>query len=187
MCESLAAAATGDAAALVQAIEVANRRVLAEATRDPNLEGMGTTVVAALDMGEGTFAVASVGDSRAYLMSEGVLRQITEDQTWIHEVGAPLGLDAETLRTHPMRHVLTMAVGASPDLRVRYYSVRLGPGDLVLLSSDGLHGVVAEPQIESILKTRNGHETLASRCQSLVEAAHEAGSPDNVTVVLVTV
>ncbi len=79
---------------------------------------------------------------------------ITDDQTWVNEVGRPLGLDEESLRNHPMRHVLTMAIGASAPLTVNYYSVPLRPGALVLMCSDGLHGVVEAPQLERILRGR---------------------------------
>ena len=74
---------------------------------------MGTTLVAALEIGD-DLCIASVGDSRAYLLDGAGLHLITDDQTWVNEVGRPLGLDEDTLRTHPMRHVLTMAIGAGP-------------------------------------------------------------------------
>src|SRR4051812_38613544 len=140
-----------DAAALLGAVEEANQRVLTEATRDPQLEGMGTTLVAALETQENDLAIASVGDSRAYLLEGGRLRAITEDQTWIQEVGRTLGLDESSLKSHPMRHVLTMAVGVGVAVRIRYYAVGLKPGTLMMLSSDGLHGVVPETEIERIL------------------------------------
>ena len=130
-----------DSQVLLTAVEEANKRVLAAAQSDPGLEGMGTTLVAALDLAEG-FSIASVGDSRAYVLDDGGLRVITDDQTWVNEVGRPLGLDEESLRNHPMRHVLTMAIGASAPLTVNYYSVPLQDRSMVLLCSDGLHGVV---------------------------------------------
>src|SRR5580700_6053298 len=102
-----------DAAALLGAVEEANQRVLREATSDPRLEGMGTTLVAALETTDNDLAIASVGDSRAWLFEGGKLRAITEDQTWVQEVGRTLGLDDASLKRHPMRHVLTMAVGVS--------------------------------------------------------------------------
>jgi len=172
-----------DAAALLGAVEEANLRVLHEATSDARYEGMGTTLVAALETREDDVAIASVGDSRAYIYEDSGLRVITEDQTWIQEVGRSLGLDETSLRTHPMRHVLTMAVGVGTALRIRYYAVTLGLNAIIMLSSDGLHGVVAEEQIEEILA---GHsETLESKCKQLIAEAHAAGSPDNVTVLLI--
>ena len=111
-----------DSQVLLSAVEEANRRVLEAAQSDPTLEGMGTTLVAALEMDDG-LSIASVGDSRAYLLDDDGFRAITDDQTWVNEVGRPLGLDEESLRNHPMRHVLTMAIGASAPLTVNYYSV----------------------------------------------------------------
>ena len=172
-----------DSQVLLRAVEEANKRVLAAAHSDPGLEGMGTTLVAALDLPDG-FSIASVGDSRAYVLDDGGLRVITDDQTWVNEVGRPLGLDEESLRNHPMRHVLTMAIGASTPLTVNYYSVPLQPGSLVLLCSDGLHGVLDLSQMEQILQ--QGREgDLEEACNQLVAAAKDAGGPDNVTVVLV--
>lgn len=172
-----------DAAALLSAVEEANQRVLHEATSDPRYEGMGTTLVAALETNENDLAIASVGDSRAYVLEAGKLRAITEDQTWVQEVGRTLGLDEVSLKTHPMRHVLTMAVGVGTAIRIRYYAVALKPDAVMMLSSDGLHGVVPEAQIERILN--EPHATFQEKCGELIHAANEAGSPDNVTVLLI--
>jgi protein phosphatase len=172
-----------DSQVLLKAVEEANRRVAEAAHSDPDLEGMGTTLVVALETGEGLF-VASVGDSRAYLLDDIGFRAITDDQTWVNEVGRPLGLDEESLRHHPMRHVLTMAIGASAPLTINHYRVPLATGNLVLICSDGLHGVLEAPQMEQILDgVRNG-TSLEESCQNLIDAAKQAGGPDNVTVVL---
>jgi protein phosphatase len=188
-----------DASALLHAVEGANGRVLAEARHNPKLEGMGTTLVAAVDLGESvssqnqgnlaqSFAIASVGDSRAYLCDSAGLRAITEDQTWVQEVGRPLGLDEETLSRHPMRHVLTMAIGVAEVVDVRYYKVAVPSGGFLLLSSDGLHGVVPAALIEGILREDGpGNTTLEEKCHHLIQAARQAGGPDNITVVLVHV
>jgi serine/threonine protein phosphatase PrpC len=172
-----------DSQVLLQAVEEANRRVLDAARKDPGLEGMGTTLVAALDLEDG-LSIASVGDSRAYLLDESGLRLLTDDQTWVNEVGRPLGLDEESLRNHPMRHVLTMAIGASAPLTVNYYSVPLSAGNLVLICSDGLHGVLDSAELERILRSGRNGVSLDESCRKLVDAAKAAGGPDNVTVVL---
>jgi serine/threonine protein phosphatase PrpC len=173
-----------DSQVLITAVEEANRRVLEASQSDPSLEGMGTTLVAALENEQG-LAIASVGDSRAYILDESGFRAITDDQTWVNEVGRPLGLDEESLKNHPMRHVLTMAIGASTPLTVNYYSVDLNPGSMVLMCSDGLHGVVEAPQLEQILRDGRNGASLEESCRRLIEAAKEAGGPDNVTTVLV--
>uniref|UniRef100_Q02DC6 Transcriptional regulator, Fis family n=1 Tax=Solibacter usitatus (strain Ellin6076) TaxID=234267 RepID=Q02DC6_SOLUE len=176
-------APTLDSQVLIFAAEEANRRVLEAAHNDPSLEGMGTTLVAALEL-DNELAIASVGDSRAYVLDEAGLRAITDDQTWVNEVGRPLGLDEESLRNHPMRHVLTMAIGASAPLTINHYRVRLTPGSLVLICSDGLHGVLEAPEMEAILKGGRNGDTLEESCHHLIDAAKHAGGPDNVTAVL---
>jgi protein phosphatase len=182
--EILLHAQSRDSKALLMAVEEANRRVLDAAAHDPALEGMGTTLVAALEVGD-DLSIASVGDSRAYLLDRSGFRAITEDQSWVNEVGRPLGLNEEALRTHPMRHVLTMAIGAGVALEINYYhDIRLQPGDILLMCSDGLHGVVEEQRIVSILRDGAPNQSLEEKCRELIEAARGAGGPDNITAVL---
>jgi protein phosphatase len=181
--ETVRAAGAPDSQVLIRATEEANRRVIDAAHGDPSLEGMGTTLVAALEV-EGELAITSVGDSRAYVLDDGGLHMITEDQTWVNEVGRPLGLDEESLRHHPMRHVLTMAIGASTPLTINHYRLPLKRGELVLICSDGLHGVLEAPEIEHILAPARNGGTLEQSCQGLIDAAKKAGGPDNVTTVL---
>ncbi len=171
-----------DADTLFQAFREANLRVMKEAASNPELEGMGTTLVAALESGP-DLLVASVGDSRVYVYDGHELTSVTEDQTWVNEVGRRLGIDEAALKTHPMRHVLTMAIGVSPELRVHSYTVHPQPGQLILLSSDGLHGVI-EPSV--IKEKLSGNGSLKAKCERLIEAAKQAGGPDNITVVLLS-
>lgn len=168
---------------LLKAFEEANRKVLDAASADASLEGMGTTLVAALEC-EGEILIASVGDSRAYVFEHNELLAVTEDQTWVHEVGRRLGLDEETLKMHPMRHVLTMAIGVSSQLRVHTYALKPTSGTHLLLCSDGLHGVVGEDVIYEALA--NGND-LPAKCRQLIESAKAAGGPDNITTVLLKV
>jgi serine/threonine protein phosphatase PrpC len=165
---------------LPHAFEEANRRVMAAAAADANLEGMGTTLVAALSNGT-DLMIASVGDSRAYVYDVFGLSAITEDQTWVQEVGRRLGIDDDSLKTHPMRHVLTMAIGVSSPLRVHAYAISPDPGTQILLCSDGLHGVVDADTISDTLSTPGA---LEDKCRALIQAARAAGAPDNVTVLL---
>jgi PPM family protein phosphatase len=165
---------------LLDAFAKANQRVMKEADSDTSMEGMGTTLVAAVE-NDGDLFIASVGDSRAYLFEDGKLSAITEDQTWVNEVGRRLGLDEETLKIHPMRHVLTMAIGVSGQLRVNHYLIHPAPGSQILLCSDGLHGVATEERIGEVLA---GDGPLQAKCQKLIELAREMGGPDNITAVI---
>src|ERR1700721_89724 len=113
-----------DAETLFQAFREANLRVMKAAASDPELEGMGTTLVAALESGPERL-IASVGDSRVYRYNGQELTGITEDQTWVNEVGRRLGIDEAALKTHPMRHVLTRGMGGSPEWRAHTYTARL--------------------------------------------------------------
>src|SRR5579875_2524344 len=114
---------------LEQAFIEANWAVRQAAKTNPQLEGMGTTLLVARDIGEDQLQIGSVGDSRAYLCSRSGLSLITQDQTWVAEVGSRLGLSDEALRKHPMRHVLTMAVCTAEDLRIHSHILEMTPGD----------------------------------------------------------
>jgi PPM family protein phosphatase len=172
-----------DSAALLEAVEHAHRAVLEAARQDQRLDGMGTTLVAALEV-DGRMAIASVGDSRLYLLNEGGLRLITADQSWVNEIGRPLGLGEESLRSHPMRHVLTMAIGARAPLTVNSYDIALEAGAIALVCSDGLHGVLVSEEIEAILRKAREGAPLESCCRTLIDSAKARGGPDNITVIV---
>jgi len=165
---------------LVLAFEEANQKVMEAAAADSRMEGMGTTLVAALES-DGELLIASVGDSRAYVYEQEKLRSITEDQSWVNEVGRRLGIDEVSLRSHPMRHVLTMAIGVSEQLRVHTYLLKPLPGMQILLCSDGLHGVAPETEVQKVLSSGDGLDT---KCKQLIESARHHGGPDNITAVL---
>ena len=147
----------------------ANRAVREAARNSPQLDGMGTTLLVARADHDGRVQVASVGDSRAYMLSKHEFSLITQDQTWVAEVGSRLGLTDEALRKHPMRHVLTMAVGTADELRVHSHTVHLNAGDQILLCSDGLHGVLDEKSYRRLWIRRNLcqiNATILSKQQS---------------------
>jgi PPM family protein phosphatase len=171
-----------DSNCLEEAFFEANRAVRQAAKTKLQLDGMGTTLIVARMIDDHHLQISSVGDSRAYIVSNHVLTCLTEDQTWVAEVGSRLGLSDDALRKHPMRHVLTMAIGTVERLRIHSYTVRLEPGDQILLCSDGLHAVVGE---KILLDTLNSEKNLDEKCHYLVDAAKQAGGPDNVTVVLI--
>lgn len=170
--------------AIQQGFAEANTAVRQAAVTSPQLDGMGTTLVAARAVNSSNLQVASVGDSRAYLLSNGDFSLLTKDQTWVAEVGSRLGLTDEALRRHPMRHVLTMAVGAAPELRIFTQVIPVKAGDQILLCSDGLHGVLDE---KTLRDTLNSEKSLPQKCHYLIEAAKEHGGPDNITAVIVQV
>jgi protein phosphatase len=167
---------------LEQGFVEANSAVRRAARDNPELEGMGTTLVAAREVGDGHFQIGSVGDSRAYHCSQDGLSVLTRDQTWVAEVGSGLGLSEESLRKHPYRHVLTMAVGSTDEIRIPSQELQIQPGDQILLCSDGLHGVLDKNILQEAL---NSPKSLPEKCHYLVEAAKNAGGPDNITVVLI--
>jgi PPM family protein phosphatase len=169
-----------DSDSLVVAFGRANQRVMDAAAANPEMEGMGTTLVAALES-NGELLIASVGDSRVYTFDKGILNAVTEDQTWVNEVGRRLGIDEENLKNHPMRHVLTMAIGVSDNLRVHTHRLKPSPGTLILLCSDGLHGVVNEEEIKKGLSSQT---SLEGKGKELIATARSRGGPDNITVVL---
>jgi serine/threonine protein phosphatase PrpC len=180
--DSPAASAAANSGALEDAFLYANRSVLQAARADGRFEGMGTTLLAAMVSGS-DLLIASVGDSRAYALSgQSRLKVLTQDQSWVNEIGRiQLGLSEEALRRHPMRHVLTMAVGVGEHLRVNSYRYPLEPGMQILLCSDGLHGVIGEAAMERVLQS---DWALDRKCTELVRLANESGGPDNITVIV---
>ncbi len=166
---------------LLQSIREANRNVIEQAAGNPDYQGMGTTVVAVL-MDPPAAHVASVGDSRLYLWRNHRLERVTSDQTWVNEVGRSLGLTEEQIHTHPFRNVLTMAVGARERIEVHNYELHLGDGDLLLLCSDGLHGVVPEAELSQVF---SAGRPLPEAAADLISRARQHGGPDNITAVLV--
>jgi len=155
---------------------------LTEAAKiNPKLSGMGTTLTLAVSMGS-DLLIAHVGDSRAYLFTEGQLVRLTKDQT-MAQLLADLGvINTDNLATHHARHVLTSAITAADSkMEVELHHLYLASGDQLLLCSDGLTEMVADNDIKGILtQNKNAHET----CQALVDAALAAGGKDNVTVIL---
>ena len=166
---------------LKTAVRLANARVFQAADNREELTGMGTTVVASLVTGQ-SMTIASAGDSRCYLVRAGELKQLTRDDSW---VSAALGegiLNSDDVEHHPLRNVITKAVGARDTIDLDIVEHQLEPGDVVLLCSDGLHGMIGDQEIGRILA--GGDAALEEASARLIEAANEAGGRDNVTVVL---
>jgi protein phosphatase len=166
---------------LMAAVRLANTRVLEAMRKDARLRGMGTTVVACL-ADDTTMAVAHVGDSRAYLIREGKLSRITNDHSWVFEqVQAGMLTEAEAEK-HPLRNVITRALGGALQVAPDAQEIEIRSGDVYLLCSDGLTGMVPE---EEILKLVTESDDIDKACQQLIDAANERGGLDNVTAILV--
>jgi protein phosphatase len=169
---------------LETAIKLANQAVFRAAAARPEQAGMGTTVVAVMAY-EGRVLFAGVGDSRVYLWRGTSLRQLTRDDSWMEVAVSQQLIDAAEAESHPFRHVLTKAVGLQEDVDFQVGEVALQDGDGFLLCSDGLTTAVTDGQIQEIVRVHGSR--LEPACRALIEAANEAGGPDNVTVALVRV
>ncbi|HXP13871.1 MAG TPA: Stp1/IreP family PP2C-type Ser/Thr phosphatase [Actinomycetes bacterium] len=170
---------------LTAAIREANAAILDQAAGDPGLWGMGTTVTAAALAGERHLQLAHVGDSRAYLLRDGSLEQLTTDHTVVAELVRRGRLTPAQAAIHPERSILTRAVGLDPRIPVDTPDpLELQDGDQVLLCSDGLTEPVDDDQIAQLLSAEPDGNAA---CQALIDAANAAGGPDNITVVLLRV
>ena len=158
-----------------------NTKLVEEARLKPELRGMGTTMTGAYSVGDDLFVV-HVGDSRAYLYRDGVLRRLTRDHTHAQMLADAGIIQPEAVATHRLRHVLTNALGGEESKgEAEIHRMRLFDGDQILLCSDGLHDMVDDETIAELLKT---HGEASPACQSLVEVALANGGKDNVTVVV---
>jgi protein phosphatase len=165
-------------------IREANRRVYERSNTDPAVSGMGTTITVALV--EGTHVTfGHVGDSRAYLLRDGVMEQLTEDHSLVNELMKSGKLSPEEAETHPQRSVITRALGTDPDVDVDTFVVEAREGDLFLICSDGLTSMVGDEDILELLGRH--HDDLGRAAKSLVAAANSAGGEDNITVVAFTI
>lgn len=165
---------------LAEQVQQANRAVFARSAEDREVTGMGTTLTAAL-IGANGVHVVHVGDSRAYLLRAGALRQLTEDHTLVNRMVKAGEISAEEADVHPHRNVLLRVLGTEPEVDLDEQDVGLLAGDRLLLCSDGLTGMVTEDQIQAILEAEPRPQEAAER---LVRAANRAGGLDNITVVV---
>ncbi len=173
--------ANGAVAALEAAITEANRRVWMHARQTHECNGMGTTIVAACWSGS-RLAIANVGDSRAYLLRHDQLTQLSYDQSLVNELRHNLGLTDEQIKRYANRNVLTQAIGTAENVAIRTNEIDFAPGDVVLLCSDGLHGIVDDEAIREILTQPVVMDLQITR---LIDAAKSAGANDNVTIAII--
>src|SRR5258708_8146732 len=166
---------------LMAAVRMANTRVLEAMRKDARLRGMGTTVVACLG-DDDMMAFAHVGDSRAYLIRDGSLSRITNDHSWVFEqVQAGMLTEAEAEK-HPLRNVITRALGGALSVNPDATEVESRSGDLYLICSDGLTGMVPEDEILPVV-TGNDSD-LEKACRTLIDTANEPGGLDDVAALL---
>ena len=167
---------------LAKAFREGNRRICESVVTRNEWRGMGTTIVAMVAL-EDNAVIGHVGDSRAYLLREGRLQRLTSDHSWVNEQ-VKLGLltDDEAHR-HPMRNIVTRALGNRTDLQVEITDSDVQPGDLFVLCSDGLNSMLNDDQIHATL-TEHASDPEAA-CRALVEQANERGGEDNITVICV--
>jgi protein phosphatase len=163
-------------------VREANRRVHDRAEHDPNVSGMGTTMTVALVGSDGLVAIGHVGDSRAYLLRDGSLEQLTDDHSLVAELVRRGELSPAEAEVHPQRSVITRALGTDPDVDVDTLSVEARPGDVFLLCSDGLSTMVDTDTISELV-ARNRND-LESATRALIKAANDEGGEDNITAVL---
>jgi len=165
----------------VELIREANRRVYAYSSANASARGMGTTMTVALVEGS-VVTIGHVGDSRAYLLRDDQLTQLTQDHSLVAELVRSGRLSPKEAESHPRRSVITRALGTESDVEVDVFSLRARDGDLFLLCSDGLTSMVSDEEIARLLVSARAD--LDDAGKTLIAAANRAGGEDNITVVL---
>ncbi len=172
-----------DAKALARAVKAANREIIRAAREGYGKAGMGTTMTAAIVEGN-RIVLAHVGDSRAYLLHAGVLRQLTDDHSMVADMIRRGQLTEAEARYHPNRSVITRALGTDPNMVADTYEVDADSGDRLLLCSDGLTGMLEDAAIAEML---GGYRDPMIAARTLIDAANDAGGHDNISVVIVDI
>jgi serine/threonine protein phosphatase PrpC len=168
---------------LKTAFSMANRRLTTEMETDEHLRGMATTVAAMLITGAAC-TIGHVGDSRVYRQRDGELSVLTEDHSWVNEQVRAGRLTDSDARRHPWRNVVTRAITGGDDPSPDIQEIQLAAGDRLLICSDGLSSVVPNEEIHALIASGSSADAVSA---ALIEAANEAGGPDNITVVIVDV
>ncbi|MCM1190889.1 MAG: Stp1/IreP family PP2C-type Ser/Thr phosphatase [Butyrivibrio sp.] len=182
MVEEIAASGEREPEAVLKmAVEKANAMVNGSAKKAPELEGMGTTVVAASCDGR-NLSVANVGDSRLYVVGGHEIRQITRDHSWVEDMVRSGGMGREEARNHPDKNIITRAVGAEESVKADFFSVTLKEGDMVLMCTDGLTNMLNDEEIRMVL---DGARDIVEKAEELVRRANENGGRDNISVILI--
>jgi PPM family protein phosphatase len=170
---------------LAIAIEKANERVMSAVAAQPWLKGMGTTVVAGL-LNEKVLSLAHVGDSRAYLYRDGELTRLTDDHSWVHEQVSAGILTEDEAKTHPLKNVVTRALGGGPSVSPDLREMEFSGGDAFLFCSDGLTTMLSDEEIRDSVAADEKKDAQVL-CENLVALANDKGGVDNITVVYVRI
>jgi protein phosphatase len=168
---------------MVGAIRAANSAIFERTLQEHDKRGMGTTATALVLLPR-RYLIGHVGDSRAYILRGGVLTQLTKDHSYVQEQVDAGRLTPEEARVHPYANVITRCVGSNGDVVPDLYVGSLDPGDLLLLASDGLTGMIEDHDLQAILEQ---DVTLEEQVDMLIADANRRGGLDNVTVVLVRI
>lgn len=174
---------TADAERLGQAVEEANLTIIQAAKEGVGKSGMGTTCTAAV-LEDRRLVIAQVGDSRAYLLHNGALQQITRDHSLVADLVEAGQITPEQARIHPNRSIITRALGSDPHMMADLYEINVAEGDRLLLCSDGLYSMISDDEIARILRDCRNSQQAAD---ALAQAAIKAGGYDNVTTIVVDV
>lgn len=170
-------------ARMADALRSANRAIYERTIQEADKQGMGTTA-SCIMMGQGRYIIGHIGDSRVYLLRDGVLRQITKDHSYVQEQVDAGFLTPEQARYHPYSNVITRCVGANAAVEADVLTGELVVGDIYLVASDGLTGMVEDPQLKKILEARQSPGRMVD---AMITEANRRGGLDNITAIVVQV
>ena len=162
-------------------LQKVNAEIMKEAEADPVMDKMATTLVLCFDDMESVYVV-NMGDSRAYILREDVLTQLTEDHTYVNNLINAGTLTKSEARLHPQKNIITKALGSTKNTDPDFYRFDLHKGDRILLCTDGLHGELTDEEIAKYVRRKDDLNTI---CTELVEAANSNGGHDNITVICI--
>lgn len=168
---------------MADALKAANRAIYERTIQEAEKQGMGTTASCLL-VGQGRYIIGHIGDSRVYLLRDGVFRQITKDHSYVQEQVDAGFLTPEQARYHPYSNVITRCVGANAAVEADVLTGEIRNGDLFLVASDGLTGMVEDPQLRRILESK---QTPGRMVDSMITEANRRGGLDNITAIVVQV
>lgn len=167
--------------AVREAMLEANKVVYAESKQEGSNSGMGTTLIVAAAFNR-RLLIGHVGDSRAYMARDGLLKRVTVDHSYVEELVRNGSLTREEAQNHPGRNLITRALGCSEDIEIDLYYCDMNDGDCFLLCTDGLTNMLGEAEILDLL---NGSDNPQAVCDELVKRANERGGEDNITVIVI--